>query len=74
MKEVKTYNIGIERLDKDGRPVEHIDYWEEYDLQTALAIYDNIEIEKGKSAKYLIAQNWEDEEVILLSTGYKDEK
>ena len=71
MKEVKTYNIGIEKLDEFELPIEHIDYWEEYDLHIALARYESIEIERHKTAKYLIAQNWGDEEVILFSEGYK---
>ena len=71
MKKVNTYQVGIEQLDEFGLPIEHIEYWEEYDLKVALFRYEAIEIEKNKTAKYLIAENWDGEQVILFSEGYK---
>ena len=83
MNEVIKYRVGIERLDHDGLPLEHIDYWDEevyrQDTTTALEIalfrYKSLEIQKDYSAKYLMAfyenEDGDEVEVLMNSEGYK---
>lgn len=74
MEQVKYYRVGVELLDKEQRPTEH-EYCEtELYINDALLHYDNLKIETGKNAKYLIAVSNSNEEMILLSKGYKGDK
>jgi hypothetical protein len=64
------FRVGIEKLDEETNlPTEHIDSWEEDDLDVAMERYESIEIDKH-SAKYLMAITFDDEEVLLQSYGY----
>lgn len=71
MKDLYCYKVGIETLDNFGLPLEHEEYEEVNDIILALFYYDSFDIEKGKTAKYLIAENWDGEQVVLKSEGYK---
>ena len=74
MKELNYYQVGVELLDEFGLPVEHIEHELTNDIYTALAYYDGYTIEKNKTAKYLLAENWDGEQVVLMSKGYKYNK
>lgn len=64
------FKVGIEKLDEETNlPTEHIDSWEEDDLDMAMARYESIETDRH-SAKYLMAITYDDEEVLLQSYGY----
>ena len=71
MKELYCYKIGVETLDAFGLPLEHIEYEKTNDIIMALFYYNGYTIEKHKTAKYLIAENWDGEQVVLKSEGYK---
>ena len=74
MKDLYCYKIGVELLDNFGLPLEHIEYEKTNNIYTALAYYNGYTIEKNITAKYLIAENWDGEQVVLESEGYKYEK
>lgn len=71
MKDLYCYKIGIELLDNFELPLEHIEYEETNDIIMALFYYNGYAIEEHKTAKYLIAENWDGEQVVLKSEGYK---
>ena len=71
MKDLYCYKIGVETLDAFGLPLEHIEYEKTNDIILALFYYGSFDIEKGKTAKYLIAENWDGEQVVLKSEGYE---
>lgn len=66
---VKHYRIGVELLDENKRPIEHIGYEEEKNFEFALMTYENFNID-DRSAKYLFAVTENDEEIELMSSGY----
>lgn len=71
MKDINCYKIGVELLDEFGLPLEHTEYEETNNIYVALMYYTTFNIEKNITAKYLIAENWDGEQVILFSEGYK---
>ena len=68
---VKFYKLGVELLDENKRPVEHVDYTEENDFYTATDIYESWYLSKN-TAKYLIAVYENDDEILIKSSGYKE--
>lgn len=55
--------------------IEHIDYWDFFDLKEALDFYEQLECEKGVSAKYIEVVSkidYDEEEIIILlkTEGY----
>ena len=68
---VKFYRLGVELLDKNKRPVEHIEYDEENDLYVATDIYKSWCLSKN-TAKYLIAVCENGNEILIKSSGYKE--
>lgn len=71
MKDLYCYRVGVETLDDFGLPLEHAEYEEVNDIIMALFYYDSFDVEKDRTAKYLIAENWDGEQVVLKSEGYK---
>lgn len=67
------YRIGVELLDKDKKPIEHIEYEVEKDFETALNVYNNFVIDEN-SAKYLFGFLENEDYVEILSSGYKSQK
>ena len=64
------FEVGIEKLGGDfNLPIEHIDSWEEEDLEVAMARYESIEVD-SHSAKYLKAITYDEMEILLQSYGY----
>ena len=68
---VKFYRLGIELLDENKRPVEHITYEEENDFYKAIDIYESWYLSKN-TAKYLIAVFENNDEILIKSSGYKE--
>lgn len=67
---MKYFRIGLELLDKNKRPIEHLEYEEETDLDIALDLYSGF-ITSDKTAKYIsVVEN--DTEILLNSLGYKE--
>ena len=63
MNKIHYYIVGIEKLGGDfNLPTEHIDSWEEEDLEVAMTRYESIEID-SHSAKYLMAITYDEEEI-----------
>ena len=70
MKKTEYFRVGIEKLDGEfNLPTEHINSWEEEDLEVAIARYESIEVD-SHSAKYLMAITYDEEAVLLQSCGY----
>ena len=70
MEKTQYFRIGIEKLGGDfNLPIEHIDSWEEEDLEVAMTRYESIEID-SHSAKYLMAITYNEDEILLQSYGY----
>ena len=70
MEKIQYYRVGIEKLGGDfNLPTEHIDSWEEEDLEVAMTRYESIEID-SHSAKYLMGITYDEEEILLESYGY----
>lgn len=67
----KTFQLGIELLDDNKQPLEHLQYEEETDTLTALETYQMWEIDNN-TAKYIYIITSE-EEILLDSQGYKDD-
>lgn len=75
MKKIENYCVILEILNYEQLPVETIDYWD-YDadeLDQALARYDSLDINKY-TAKCIILETTEHDEILIKSEGYKDEK
>ena len=68
---VKYYRLGVELLDKNKRPIEHISYEEEIDFYNATDIYKSWYLSKN-TAKYLIAVCENGNEILIKSSGYKE--
>ena len=71
METVNTYKLGIEALDEFNLPIKHMEYEETFDIYTALSIYTSWNIEKDKTAKYLLAEGWDGHQIVLKQEGYK---
>ena len=70
MNKIQYYIVGIEKLGGDfNLPTEHIDSWEEEELEVAMTRYESIEVD-SHSAKYLMAITYNEEEILLESYGY----
>lgn len=64
------YRVGVEQLDENYKPLEHIDYWDIYDLTEATEKFNTTLCEFGKQAKYLKVIFRDKTEAILETWGY----
>ena len=73
MKKTNYYRLGVELLDEQTKiPIEHLEYEEEHDLETALDIYESWDINES-CAKYMYKVMKDGEEILMFSKGYKED-
>ena len=65
---MKTFRVGVEILDKNKQPLEHLDYEDFDNFENAVDYYLEICINKD-TAKYIMLINGDNEE-ILMDDGY----
>lgn len=72
-KQVSYYQLGVELLNEQTKiPIEHLEYEEEHDLETALDIYESWVIDEN-CAKYMYKVMKDGEMVLMFSEGYKED-
>lgn len=73
MKQTNYYRLGVELLDKQTKtPIEHLEYEEEYNLETASNIYESWIIDEN-CAKYMYKIMNDGEMVLMFSEGYRED-
>lgn len=70
-KQPQCYKVGVEFLNENGKPIDHIKYEETDNFNEAIETYNNFNIEENKTAKYIILCTPENE-ITLDSMGYKE--